>query len=238
MSTLKKIGKNISIFVGINFISICVYIQYKKNSSSKLNIVLDLDETIIHTDKKNNYNNFNKVNILKPYLVDLTYKSSSTFNTNTNINTNTNTNINTNTNTNINLNANNDTITTRVVWIRPGVNLLLPLIAQFNNVYLFTKAKKTYTDEILLKTDLNKYFIEKKYRDECVGTCKDLEKFNIKIDKSILIDDKLSNRCDGQNFYHIPRFNCYTTYDYKFFKLFGYIVWLNILDDLGLNKTR
>ena len=52
--------------------------------------------------------------------------------------------------------------------------------------------------------------------------------------KSILIDDKLSNRCGKQNFYHIPRFNCYVKYDYEFFKLFGYILWLNIKNDFGL----
>ena len=110
--------------------------------------------------------------------------------------------------------------------------MLLPIIAQFNNIYLFTKATKPYTDEILLRTDLDKYFKEKKYRDECRGTCKDLEKFNIDIKKSILIDDSLSNRCGKQNFYHIPRFNCYTKYDYEFFKLFGYLIWLNIKNDL------
>lgn len=204
MNMLKKYGKNLSIFTTINFISIYCYILYKKSSETKLNIVLDLDETIAHTDKQHNFDNFNKSNISKPNLVEVSYKST----------------------TNI--------ISSRVVWIRPGVNLLLPIIAQFNNIYLFTKATKPYADEILFRTNLDKYFKEKKYREECHGVCKDLEKFNIDATKSILIDDKLSNRCGKQNFYHIPRFNCYVKYDYEFFKLFGYILWLNIKNDFGL----
>lgn len=206
MSKLKKFTKSLSIFTTINLISICCYIQYKKKSSSKLNIVFDLDETIIHTDKQHNLDNFNKSNISKQDIVGLTYTSST------------------------------NTISTRVVWIRPGVNLLLPIIAQFNNIYLFTKATKPYADEILSRTNLDKYFKGKKYRDECTGTCicKDLEKFNFDSNKSILIDDKLSNRCGKQNFYHIPRFNSYVKYDYEFVKLFGYIIWLNIINDFGL----
>jgi TFIIF-interacting CTD phosphatase-like protein len=204
---LKKITKNILIFVGANIIGIYCYIEYKKNSSSKLNIVLDLDETIIHTDKSHNLDNFNKSNILEPNIIGLTILSSSNINSSSN----------------------------RIVWIRPGVKLLLPLVAQFNNIYLFTKATKPYTDEILLQTNLDKYFKDKKYRDECVGTCKDLKKFNLNINKTILIDDKLSNRCSGQNFYHIPRFNYWVKNDWEFFKLFGYIIWLNIKNDLKLN---
>lgn len=206
MNILKKITKNLSIFTTINFIGIYCYIQYKKKSLSKLNIILDLDETIVHTDKQNNFNNFNKSNITKPESVELSYTSTT------------------------------NTISYRALWIRPGVNLLLPIISQFNNLYLFTKATKPYTDEILSKTNLDKYFMDKKYRDECHGTCKDLKKFNIDTTKSILIDDKLSNRCGKQNFYHIPRFNYYIKYDYEFFKLFGYILWLNIKNDLGFVK--
>lgn len=208
MNVLKKFSKNLSIFTTINFISIYCYIQYKKSSSSKLNIVFDLDETIAHTDKQHNLDNFNKSNISKPDINGLSYMSTA------------------------------NKISFRVVWIRPGVNLLLPIIAQFNNLYLFTKATKPYADEILTRTDLDKYFIDKKYRDECHGTCKDLKKFNIDINKSILIDDKLSNRCGIQNFYHIPRFNCYVKYDYEFFKLFGYIIWLNISNDLRFDKIK
>lgn len=217
MNLLKKITKNILIFTGANIASIYFYIQYKKNSSSKLNIILDLDETIIHTDKSHNLDNFNKSNILKPNIIGLTILSTTNANS-----------IQTNTNTNSSSN--------RIVWIRPGVKLLLPLVAQFNNIYLFTKATKPYTDEILLQTNLDKYFKEKKYRDECIGTCKDLKKFNLDMDKTILIDDKLSNNCSGQNFYHIPRFNYWVKNDWEFFKLFGYIIWLNIKNDLKINK--
>lgn len=199
---LKKFSINLSIFTSINFIGIYFYIHHKKKClSSKINIIFDLDETLIYTDKQHNFNNFNKSNILQPAKLS-----------------------------NISI---NNTISTRIIWVRPWINYLLPIICQFNNVYLFTKATKPYTDEILLRTNLDKYFIEKKYRDECSGTCKDLEKFNLSLSNSILIDDKLSNKCEKQNFYHIPRFNCYVRYDYEFIKLFGYILWLNIKNDFN-----
>lgn len=192
---LFKIIKNISVITTIKIISIYTYIQYKKKSQSKLNIILDLDETIIHTDKINNIENYNRTNI-----------------------------------------SNTETIiipsTNRVVWIRPFVRTLLPIMSEFNNLYLFTKATKPYADTVLEKSDLDKYFMIKKYRDECHGTCKDITKFNILVENSILIDDKIANRCDGQNFYHIPRFNCYVKNDFEFFKLFGWILWLNILRDI------
>ena len=36
-----------------------------------------------------------------------------------------------------------------------------------------------------------------------------------------------------QNFYHIPKFNCWTKYDIEIFELFGWIMWLNILNDFN-----
>lgn len=195
-----KFIKKISFFTSINVGSIYLYIQYKSKSKSKINIIFDLDETIIHTETKNRYNDYNKKNISKP---------------NINIET-------------ILLETNRE----RIIWIRPFVKLLLPIICKYNNIYLFTKAQKKYTDMVLEKTELDRYFKEKKYRDECNNTCKDLSKFNIDLEKSILIDDKLSNRCDTQNFYHIPRYNCYVKNDFEFINIFFYVLWLNIKYDL------
>lgn len=49
-------------------ISLYSYINHKskQDSAKKLNIIFDLDETIIHTDKITNYNNINKKYILSP----------------------------------------------------------------------------------------------------------------------------------------------------------------------------
>ena len=171
-----------------------LYIKSKSKSKSKLNIVFDLDETLIHTDKITNYLNSNNSNMLKHELYEIT--------------------------------------SNRKIWIRPGVLSIIPILAQFNNLYLFTKAIKPYAMDILEKTDLDKYFIHKKFREDCKGTWKDVNKFNFK-GYSLLVDDKISNQYKKQNFYHIPKFNCWTKYDMEIFKLFGWIIWLNILNDFN-----
>ena len=207
---LKAMGKTFTIITTTNIIGLYVYIRYKSKSSNKLNIVLDLDETIIHSDKVANTLNYNDKNIIKPDIKRIQISTSE-----------------------------------RQIWIRPFVKTLLPVLAQFNNLYLFTKATKPYADTILEETKLDKYFKERKYRDSCEKTCKDLNKFMNNIEKLnfntslwVLVDDKLSNKCGQQNFYHIPRFNCYVHYDYEFVKVFGYILWLNIKNDIGMLETK
>ena len=49
--------------------------------------------------------------------------------------------------------------------------------------------------------------MDKKFCEDCKGTCKDINKFSLK-GYSLLVDDKISNQCEKQNFYHIPKFNC------------------------------
>ena len=93
MKIFFKFVKNISILTSIKIGCIYSYIQYKKNSLSKLNIIFDLDETIIHTEKKHNYDNYNKTNISKPDINSLIISSN-----------------------------------TYIIWIRPFVKILLPLI--------------------------------------------------------------------------------------------------------------
>lgn len=168
------------------------YIQSKSKSKQKLNIVFDLDETLIHTEKNINCLNSNNSNTLKPQSYDITFN--------------------------------------KKIWIRPGLYIVIPILAKFNNLYLFTKATEPYTMDILEKTNLNKYFVDKKFREDCKGTCKDVNKFNLD-GYSLLVDDKISNKCGKQNFYHIPKFNCWTKYDTEIFKLFCWIIWLNILND-------
>jgi len=169
-----------------------LYIQIKSKSKPKLNIIFDLDETLIYTEKITNYSNSNYSNTLKPELYEIT--------------------------------------SNRKIWIRPGVYSIIPILAKFNNLYLFTKATEPYTFDILEKTDLNKFFVDKKFREDCKGTCKDINKFNL-YGYSLLVDDKISNQCREQNLYHIPKFNCWTKYDIEIIKLFGWIIWLNILND-------
>lgn len=215
---LKRTFKIIGLFGFTNMLGLYFYVEYKKYSKNKLNIVFDLDETIIHTDKYDNLKNYNNKNIKNhdTYLLknELTL---STSNQTENLNNN----------KNIVLNDN----IYRIVWVRPFVKFLLPIIADYNNLFLFTKATKQYADLILEKTELDKYFVDKKYRNDCYRTCKDLSIFTSQINKIILFDDKISNQCLGQNFYHIPRFNYYVKNDFEFVKVFFYVLWLNILND-------
>jgi TFIIF-interacting CTD phosphatase-like protein len=193
-----KVIYPISILTLGSFLGIFSYVQAKKKSSEKINIIFDLDETIIHTDKIHNIDNYNCSNLLKPDINEVIYNDG----------------------------------TKRKIWIRPFVKTILPILSEFNNLYLFTKGTKSYADLVLKKCQLDKYFVIKKYRDDCKGTCKELSKLNIDLDKSILIDDKISNKCVGQSFYHIPRFNYYVKNDFEMIKLFGFVLFLNITNDL------
>lgn len=177
-----------------------IYYKSKQDTKSKLNIIFDLDETIIHTDKIKNYNNINKKNILKPEPYEI--------------------------------------IGERKIWIRPWIYSVIPILSKFNNLFIFTKATESYTNDILTKSNLNKYFVDKKYREDCKGECKNIFKFNLSnmtILNTLLIDDKLSNKCEGQNFYHIQKFNYFQQNDIQMIKLFFYILWFNIKKDLSLN---
>lgn len=190
----------------ISSLGLFYYIDIKSNhiQKNKLNIIFDLDETIIHTDKLVNYNNLNKSNITTPSYYEI--------------------------------------YSNRKIWIRPYVQTIIPILAKFNNLYLFTKATEPYTNDILIKTNFDKYFIEKKYRTDCENTCKNINKFLELVHNeknTILVDDKITNKCDGQNFYHIPKFNYFVKNDIEILKLFCYILWLNIKTDfeLKLNKN-
>lgn len=199
IKTLFKITIGIPIF---SLSGLYTYIEYKSKSNSpnkpKLNIIFDLDETLIYTDKTTNYLNYNHSNMLEPEIYEIT--------------------------------------TNRKIWIRNGLFPLIPILAKFNDLYLFTKATQPYTQDILEKTNLDKYFIDKKYREDCKNQCKNIDKFNL-ITYSLLVDDKISNQCKGHNIYHIPKFNSWTKYDIELYKLFVWIVWLNILIDLKIHKN-
>ena len=199
-----KIIKNIfylSIGTGLSSsMTLYIYIYYKskQDARKKLNIIFDLDETIIYTDKIINYNNMNKKNILLPEPLEI--------------------------------------IGERKIWIRPYVYSIIPILSKFNNLFLFTKATEPYTNDILKKTNLNQYFIDKKYREDCKGTCKNFLKFNLSnmnVKNTLLVDDKFSNKCEGQNFYHIQKFNYYQHNDISMIKLFLHILLLNIKKDLS-----
>jgi len=65
--------KYFSFLTVCKFTCIYGYIQYKSNTdnSKKINIVFDLDETLLFTDKIKNYNQYNRYNLAKPDYTDV-----------------------------------------------------------------------------------------------------------------------------------------------------------------------
>lgn len=190
------------LLVGNFFImsNLYLYIENKKKSSSsnKLNIIFDLDETLIHTINT-------KKNLIPSNYIEPDFSN----------------------------------ISNRYIWIRPGVKLLLEHIGQFNNIYLYTRATESYTNNILNQIELNHCFLNKKYRNDCKkNNCKNILDFTQNISNSYLIDDKNFNQCKGQKLYKIKPFYPIKFYflnitlDIEFFKLYLCLIWLNISNDL------
>jgi hypothetical protein len=175
----------------------------------------------------------------------------------------------------------------RVVWVRPFVIPVLYILSKFCKLYLFTKAKQDYADQIIKheKLGIAKYFINCKYKLDCtnykdvgqfsssykklVEYCimlKKLEKIKDKnssitklkskiyisiklhqsklskfINRTILVDDKISNKLDGQIFYHINYYQFGMKYDISILKLFGWISWksfINLFCNLRIRFTN
>jgi hypothetical protein len=198
---ITPLNTSVGTILGTTFGLFCyIYVKSNSNSKSKLNIIFDLDETLIYSDLISNYDNTNKSNISKPESYEI--------------------------------------VNRRKIWIRPYTFSIIPILSRFNNLYLFTKATQPYAEDILTKTNLDRYFVEKKFRfdckNNCKNNCKSIEIFpQLLNDKknTILVDDKFSNKCEGEKFYHIPRFNCFVKNDIEMLKLFLYILWFNIKND-------
>jgi TFIIF-interacting CTD phosphatase-like protein len=59
---MKKVG----FFLFGNVFAISGYVESKKNSSNKLNLIFDLDETILFTEKSSRFHDYNPQNLLQP----------------------------------------------------------------------------------------------------------------------------------------------------------------------------
>ncbi len=183
-----------SIIKGTLIFSTCITgltgITYYKSYDTKtrLNLVFDLDETLIHSCKKDKYSDINLLNTRKNKVETEKY----------------------------------------IIYPRTGLYIFLKTVSKFNNLYLLTRGTKEYADNIINNLDIDKYFIEKKYRHDIKTDCKDLKLFFETNKPHILIDDLLSNKCEDQTFYHIPKFNMYVKNDIELIKLFVYILYLNI----------
>lgn len=234
----------------ILFIISPLIIISKKYLKKKLNLIFDLDNTLIVSLEINKYNSLNIY-----HQPDIKYLKSSTKSK------------------------------IRVVWCRPMLKFTLYLLNKFTNIYLYTRSNKDYAIAILKSIDIEKYFIDSKYKEDCFNN-KDMrifypeykkikkleknikkldklrlidnisEKIIIKIDlskiklkkilekhlllmnnfvsRSILIDDLKLNKCDNQELYHIKYFNFGMQYDFELIKLLFYIFYRSYLINFRL----
>jgi TFIIF-interacting CTD phosphatase-like protein len=107
-----------------------------------------------------------------------------------------------------------------MVWKRPFVDFSLFVLSYFTNIYIYTAATEEYANDILKGCfpNFNPKFIYHRKHWIVSNKTKDLE--IIKMDNTILIDDKLYNNVNKQKFYHIPPFYYYNkNKDYEMLKL-------------------
>lgn len=183
----------------------------KIDKKNRLNLIFDLDETLINSEKANHIKNLNMNGIAK-YDYVFNYIS-----------------------------ENSGKKKQYYVWKRPFVNFIIKILSNYNNLYLLTSADKDYAYDICSGIKIDKYFIEKKccddidkYNDENENDNdndlegKDIEIFsNINVSNSILIDDLISNNVKNQRFIHIHPYSFYKSYDFELIKLLLNITWLN-----------
>jgi hypothetical protein len=225
--------------------TISLLTNYLRKNKKKINVIFDLDNTLIMSMEKNKYSNLNISH--KPSIMHL---------------------------------QSNILSNIRVVWARPMVSTVLYLLDKFTNIYLYTHAEKTYADNILLQLNIDKYFIDCRYREDIVDTkdittffpninkikefnknllklkkyskidnisqdiINEIHKTKLKINKSlkkylklqdeflsksILIDDLKTNNCLGQEIYHIKYFNFGMIYDIELLKLLIYVFYRNYI---------
>ena len=182
------------------------YIYYKSNqpAEAKLNLIFDLDETLILAD------------LVAKSQVDPVERSNKNDPNNR-----------TSPNTIAKFSNNRNQESVYNVWYRPFAICTVRLLSKFNNIYLYTAATKNYADRITDEMFPENIFQGKYYRDSLVNNKKDLSVVKTPGNNKILIDDRLKNNVLGQNFYHIPPFK--GNFDFEMVKLFCVVVKYNLI---------
>jgi len=199
-----------------------IYYKAKEPNHEKMVLILDMDETFLYAQRKSSYEDSNNSNALEP-----TYE--------------------------INFDDEKGKVHEGYhIWLRPGVALFLPILASYTNLYMYTTGTTRYAKKATAVTGVDKYFLAMKCREDRAEykahhkktsgkdiTGKPFDIFDdIKPDQLVLlVDDKKNNYWvedasqPNRLFYHIPKFNKHTSYDCEFFKLFGYVLYLNMKKD-------
>jgi len=225
---MKIFSRRIAKYATVGLVSTCSltggYIHYKSTTpSEQMVILLDMDETFLYSHRKSSQENCNNSNATDPdFDFDIEDQSSGSRG--------------------------------YYVWLRPGVSMLLPVIAKFNKLYLYTTGTTQYAKHATAVTKVDQYFptmicredraeykqqYKKSYGIDISGKpfeiVSELKTFPGRI---VLIDDRKDNfnkqdaAKDNSSFYHIPKFNKYTKFDTEFYKVFAYLLYLNIQDDV------
>ncbi len=200
------------------FTTLNIVYFYKIDKKNQINLVFDLDETLINSEKSKYIKDYN-MKSFAPYDYVFNYEGEEE-------------------------NENDDGSIQIIqvqksynVWIRPFVKILFNIISKYNNLYLMTNADIDYANDICNHIGINKYFIDKKFYDDIQIhnkknnlDGKDLKMFGNSNTKNwILIDDLKSNSVKNQKFIHISPYSFYRNYDVELIKLFFKITYANIL---------
>lgn len=124
------------------------------------------------------------------------------------------------------------------VWIRPHARWTLKILSRISNLYIFTAADKHYADTVINQSFSPGLFKGCYYRPSCVdpkGFGKDLttifkndqdrdqdrdqNRDQDRVKRAILIDDRLFNRVDEQNLFHIKSYHPKNTLDFEMIKV-------------------
>jgi TFIIF-interacting CTD phosphatase-like protein len=186
------------------------------DKKDRINLVFDLDETLINSKKSKIIQRYNMSGSQKHDHVCICVSENKEIDELT-----------------------KETISTQhsyFVWKRPFVNPVFFILSKYNNLYLLTRGSNKYATNICDGIDISDYFIEKKFRDDINSyneknnsKGKSLAIFdNIDIDNSILIDDLNSNHVDNQRFIHITPYSFCKCFDFELVKLLFNVSFQNI----------
>jgi TFIIF-interacting CTD phosphatase-like protein len=210
LNSIRRVGGTIFglTFVGVGSAGTMGYCCM--DDSKKINLVLDLDETLFFTKKTNLLNqNLAKFNSPDVVIIDTDTDDTS---------------------------PNKD----YAVWKRPHSDLMFRALGPFCNFYVYTSATQSYADPIIKSLGWGNHFKNCRYRDEDyhLCKCKDVTKVVNEEDRekrTILVDDRNFNYCVGKRssndnrevaeFNHIPPYTFHVKNDRELLKLVGSIIW-------------
>ena len=161
-----------------------------RTDEDKLNVVWDLDHTLIHSKDTYDYNSQDNTVFKQP---DATVRLKSN-------------------------KDDSEHEYEYHVFTRPFSHFILSQLSTFTKLHIYTAATPDYADKIIKKCYKDIPFNQKLYRENCIKHRKDLDLIEGK--RKILVDDRNYTHMEGQSFYHIPPYYFYNKTDWEMIKLF------------------